>query len=175
VQADAAQQRDLFRVRREAESLLRQRVQQESIDRRASAVFGLGRWDAGLANRPERPEGAIFLGDAAALAQVGGLGTGGLRASSDPLLDQRHLFAGELLVALRHFAGVDQFEKQAAVGLAWDEDRAVVTALEDQPAQTQVETAFELLAFAMTLEAMRLEDRADILIERRWSGCEDGT
>src|SRR6266481_6107593 len=42
-----------------------------------------------------------------------------------------------------------------------------------QPAQAQVEAAFQLLAFAMTFEAMRLEDRADVLLERRRSGGDD--
>ena len=174
VQAGAAQQRDLFGVGREAESLLRQRVHQERIDRRAGAVFGFRRRDLRLANRLERPEGALFLGDAAALAQVGWLGACSLRAGGNPLLDQRQLFAGELLVALRHFAAVNHFEKQAPLGLAGDEDRSVVAALEHQPAQAQVEAGFQLLAFAVTFEAMRLEDRADVLLERRWSGDDDG-
>src|SRR5438132_1022127 len=55
-----------------------------------------------------------------------------------------------------------------------DEDRSVVATLEHQPAQAQVEAGFQLLAFAVTFEAMRLEDRADVLLERRWSSGDDG-
>jgi len=70
----------------------------------------------------ERPECALFIGDDAALAQSAGR-AGGLRAGGDPLLDQRHLFTRELLVAFRHFTAVDQLEKQTTVGFARDEDR----------------------------------------------------
>src|SRR5204863_359445 len=109
-----------------------------------------------------------------AFAQVCGLRAGGLRAGGDPLLDQFNLIAGQFLVALRHFAVSDQIEKQAPAGLARHKDRAVVTALENQSAQAQVETAFEFLAFAVTLEAMRLEDRTDVFLEHWRSGGEDG-
>src|SRR5207248_994489 len=171
IEAGAAQQRDLFSVRRETEFLLNERADQERIDGRSDAVFGFGLWDGGLVNRLERPEGALFLGDGTALAQLGWFGAGGLRAGGDPLFDQRHLFAGELLVALRHFTTMNQLEKQTLAGLAWDNHRAVVAPLKHQTPQAQVEAAFQLLAFTVTFEAMRLEDRAYVLLERRRSSA----
>src|SRR5207247_2281145 len=98
------------------EFLFHERADQERIDGCADAVFGFGLWDGRLANRLERPKGALFLGDSTALAQLGWLGACRLRASGDPLLDQRHLFTGEFLVALRHFATVNQLEKRTSIG-----------------------------------------------------------
>ena len=171
IEAGAAQQRDLFSVRRETEFLLHERADQERIDGRADAVFGFGPWDGGLVNRLERPEGALFLGDGAALSQLGRLGAVGRRAGGDPLFDQRHLFAGELLVALRHFAAMNQLEEQTLAGLAGDDHRAVVASLKHQTPQAQVEAALQLLAFTVTFEAMRLEDRAYVFLERRRSSA----
>src|SRR5262249_48627419 len=162
-----------FGVGRETETLPGQRADQERVNRRAGAIVRSGRWDPGLAKRLKRPKGAFLLGDAAVFAQFAGLRAGRLCAGNDPLPDQRHLFAGEFLVALRHFAAPDQFEQRALIGLAWDKDRAVVTSLKNQTTQTQVEAAFQLFAFAVALEAVRLENRTDIFFEDwgRGDGC----
>jgi len=70
---------------------------------------------------------------------------------------------------------MNQLEKQTLAGLAGDNHRPFVASLEHQPAQAQVEATFQLLAFTVTFEAMRLEDRAYVLLERRRSSREGGT
>ena len=70
---------------------------------------------------------------------------------------------------------MNQLEKQTLAGLAWDNHRAVVASLEHQTPQAQVEAAFQLLAFTVTFEAMRLEDRAYVLLERGWNSREGMT
>lgn len=120
------------------------------------------------------PGNLLRYGDTGALSDRGGFRAGRLRAGGDPFFDQRDLFAGELLFALWHLPAVNHLEEQAPVRLAGNEHRAVVTTLEHQPAQAQVEAAFEFLPFAMTLETMRLEDRPDVFFERHRRGGEDG-
>src|SRR5207248_4137207 len=142
-----------------------QRSYQKCIDRCAYSVFGFGFWDWRPVNWLKRPEGALFLSDAIALSWFGWFRPRCLRACHDPLLDQGHLFRSELLIALRHFAAGNELQKQTPIGLARNDHRAVVPAVEHQMAQAQVEAALELVAFTVAFKAMRFENRADVLLE----------
>ena len=93
-----------------------------------------------------------------------------LRATCDPALDQRHLFRRELFAALGHFALVNHLEEQALLRFAGDDDRSIVAAFEHQSAQAQIEPTAQLVTLAMAIETMRLEDRANLFLERGWSG-----
>ena len=75
--------------------------------------------------------------------------------------------AREFLFAPRHLAAVHHREEQALVRLARNDHRAIVAALEHEPAQAQVDSTFQFLAFAVAIETVRLEDGADVFLERR--------
>ena len=161
----AAQQRYFFRIGCEAESVLRHGIHQERIDRRADAVFGTRLWNRRVANRLKRPEGAFLIGDDAAFPNFDRLGSGGLCAASDPLFDQGHLVPRQFVAALGHLAAVDHLEEQALVRLTGNDHWPIIAALEHQTAQSQIEAAAQLVALAVTIETMCLEDRADVLLE----------
>jgi len=70
---------------------------------------------------------------------------------------------------------MNQLEKQTLVGLAGYNYRTFVASLKHQTPQAQVEAAFQFFAFTVTFEAMRLEDRAYVFLEGRWSSREGMT
>ena len=123
-----------------------------------------------MANRLKGPEGALFLGDAGAFPDLGWLRACGLRSAGNPFFNQRHVLARELLLPLRHLAAIDKFEERTAIGFAWHKHRPVLAALENQPAQAQVEPASEFFTLAMAVETVRLENRPDVFFKTR-GGC----
>ena len=60
---------------------------------------------------------------------------------------------------------MDHLEEQALLGFARNDHWSIVATLEHEPAQTQIETASQLLTLAMTIETMRLEDRTNVFFK----------
>ena len=87
------------------------------------------------------------------------------RAGVDPAAQQLDLGVRERSVR-RHFAVVDLGVEQAVGRLAGDDHGAGLAALEQPGARGQVEVAAELDG-VVALEAVRLQQRGDVLLERR--------
>ena len=176
IKARAAQERDLLRIRRERELLLRHRLDEKRVNGSPRPILGSRGGNLRLTNRLERPEGALFFRDARTLPHLRRLRSRGLRAAIDPSFDERDLSRGQLLVALRHLTAVNQFEQRAAFRFAGNDHRTILAALQHQPTQTQIQPALQLLALAVAIEAVRLEDGPDVFLEgqRRRSEDRDG-
>src|SRR5262245_6002135 len=88
-----------------------------------------------------------------------------LRPSRDPLLDAFDFGCGQLLLAGRHLAGTNLFEDQTLCRFTCNEGRAGFAALRNQSLEPQVEAPLELFRVAVALEAISLQDRADVVLE----------
>jgi hypothetical protein len=81
---------------------------------------------------------------------------------SDPTFEQQQFRLGKRFAALGHFTGSGEFEESAFFRLTGDHYIAPFGSVEHETAEAQVDAALGFLAFAVTLEAMRLEDGADV-------------
>ena len=98
----------------------------------------------------------------------------GLCAGSDPLFDRVNLFAREFFVALRHFATLNHSVEETFFRFARGEDRTVVNTLEHEPAETEIDVAFQFFALAVAIKTVRLEDRTDVFFEEGRSRAGNG-
>src|SRR5262249_6047567 len=95
-----------------------------------------------------------------------GLDPGRWRPSGDPPFEDGDLVGGDLLLARRHLACPHAGQQYALVGLPRYERRAGRPAPHRKAPQPEVEPALELLAAPVTVEAVRLEDRPHVALER---------
>src|SRR5262249_14492788 len=126
--------------------------------------------DGASLDRPEGPPAAVVVADDEALRDRLRLGGLDLRAGRDPPLQHLDLRGGPLLFGGRHLTAPPPLRGPALVGLPADDRGARVAALHEQPAEAEVEPALEFLALAVALEAVRLEQRPDVSVERRRHG-----
>ena len=117
------------------------------------------------ADRLERPEGLLVVGD------VGAAISGSGRAVLRPRSIQARIVARSVRRQLPLAPAASRPLSRRSTSrlssrLARDDRRAAVAALGDQPHQPQVEVALVLLLLAVALEAVRLEDRPDVLLRR---------
>src|SRR5205807_1914737 len=122
---------------------------------------GRGGW--GGPERLEEPEGPLLGSDVDAGGQLVGFVAACGRAGGEPLLDDGDLFRGDLLVSGGHLARFQALQEATPGGVARRDGRPGLAALLGEPLQPQVEAAAQLLAGAVAVEAVDLEDRADVL------------
>ena len=139
--------------------------QDEAIERLAD-LKSVARREDGSGRRRHRLEGPV-------LAWVVGVGVGFFgpwQALTHPLGEGRDGLRGKLLVFaghgvdIRSFDVIDGLDQPADFGLAGDDDRADLAALEDELARVEAEAGL-LFLLTVTLEAMVGQDRADFLFE----------
>ena len=109
------------------------------------------------------PVGAFFGRDIDAWGKLLGLFAQCRGARGDPAFDGRDLLGRSFLLAGGHFAGFHPFEQQAGRGIARLDGRPAVAAADQEPLEPQIEIAFQRLPAAMTVKAIRFEDRPNIL------------
>jgi len=123
------------------------------------------------ADRLKRPEGPLFRRDEKTFADLFRFGPADLSPGGDPAANEINVFFRELLFPRRHFSVADPLVQQTLVALPGHHGGAGIAALDDPAAQAEIQIAFEFLALAVTREAIRLEDRADVLFVEQRTCC----
>lgn len=118
----------------------------------------------------EGPVGAFLLGDLHSRGEGFRFRPRGWGTRFDPASERAFFHGGGFPIAFGHFAGLDQAEQGALVGMSGDEGGAGVAAADGEVAETQVEAALEFLAFAVAIEAMGFENGADMFLEGEGGG-----
>ena len=91
-----------------------------------------------------------------------------LRPAGNPLAEQFDFLRRQLLpLALGHLAVADHGEKQAFLRFAGNDGRPLLAAFGNEMPQPHVEAALGFAFLAVAVEAVRLQDGPDVLLERQ--------
>ena len=167
VQRHAADECAAVGLGRKGEPLLRHRLEQKGVHRRAYlAVVHLVGHGRSL-HRLKGPVFTVIIRNDRPWCQRQRLRLGRLCPLGDPLLDGRQLGLGERLALLGHLAVFDQAHQLALLRMPGHDDlAATVQLLIHEAPQSQIHAALGLLLLAMAVGAVRLDDGAHVFFKR---------
>ena len=125
-------------------------------------------WHLRPENGLEGPERSLLFGDIV-ISDRFRLRPSGPGSRVDPCGDDAPFFLTQLFFTGRHLASREPLPQQTLGMFAGDERRARLAPLGDQPGQSQVEFRFWLHVLAVTLKAVRLENRPHMRFKQRRS------